>query len=155
HADALKVHEEALRLSKLHTNHPGTPKSMNAVAWILATCPDPKLRDPRRAVDLAKEAVKLAPDKGDYWNTLGAACYRTEDWKGALQALTKSTELRKGGDGTDWFFLAMAHWCLGDKEQARKWYDDAVVWMKKNKRQDEELLRFRAEAAALLKIEKR
>src|SRR5439155_9352297 len=66
HADALKVHEEALRLSKLHSNHPGTPKSMNAVAWILATCPDPKLRDPRRAVDFAKEAVKLAPDKGDY-----------------------------------------------------------------------------------------
>ena len=46
----------------------------------------------------------------------------------------------------------MAHWQLGDKEQARKQYDHAVQWMEKNKRQDEELLRFRAEAAELLMI---
>ena len=59
-------------------------------------------------------------------------------------------ELRKGGDSNDWFFLAMAHWQLSDKEQARKWYDQAVEWMEKNKPEDEELLRFRAEAAALL-----
>ena len=46
----------------------------------------------------------------------------------------------------------MAHWQLGDKEQARKQYDHAVQWMEKNKRQDEELLRFRVEAAELLMI---
>ena len=46
----------------------------------------------------------------------------------------------------------MAHWQLGDKEQARKQYDHAVQWMEKNKRQDEELLRFRVEAARLLMI---
>ena len=63
-------------------------------------------------------------------------------------------ELRKGGDGTDWFFLAMAHWHLGDKDQAREWYDRAVQWMEKNKRQDEDLRQFRAEAAELLEVNK-
>jgi hypothetical protein len=61
--------------------------------------------------------------------------------------------LRKGGDSFAWFFLAMAHWQRGDKKQARQWYDTAVRWMEKNKPQDDELRRFRAEAAALLGVE--
>ena len=66
------------------------------------------------------------------------------NWKAAIEALTKSMELSKGGDSTDWFFLAMAHWQLGDKPQARSWYDKAVPWMEKNQPKDEELIRFRA-----------
>jgi hypothetical protein len=52
----------------------------------------------------------------------------------------------------DFFFLAMAHWQLGEKDEARKYYDKAVAWMDKNKPDDEELRRFRAEAAALLGV---
>jgi hypothetical protein len=52
------------------------------------------------------------------------------------------------------FFLAMAHWRLGDKEQGRKSYDQAVDWMEKNKPKDEELRQFRDEAAELLEIDK-
>lgn len=44
----------------------------------------------------------------------------------------------------------MTHWQLGEKQQAREWYDKAVEWMEKNKPNDEELLRFRAEAEELL-----
>jgi hypothetical protein len=62
-------------------------------------------------------------------------------------------ELRKGGDSFDWFFLAMAHWQLGNQDQARQWYDQAVAWMEKNQPQNEELLRFRAEAEELIKQE--
>ena len=89
---------------------------------------------------------------GGCWNTLGVAQYRRGDWKAAIEALTKSTELSKGGDGIDWFFLAMAHWRLGDKPAARSWYDKAVQWTNKNRPKDEELSRFRAEAAALLEV---
>ena len=32
-------------------------------------------------------------------------------------------ELRSGGDAADHFFLAMAHERLGDRKQARIWYD--------------------------------
>src|SRR5262249_61407508 len=38
----------------------------NALAWLLATCPDAKLRDPDRAVELARKAVQLAPKEGGY-----------------------------------------------------------------------------------------
>ena len=56
------------------------------------------------------------------------------------------------GDSEDWFFLAMAHWQLGDKQAARKWYDQAVAWMDKNQPDNVELRRFRSEAEELLKI---
>jgi WD40 repeat protein/tetratricopeptide (TPR) repeat protein len=131
---------------------PQVAETLNEVAWLLATCPEAKIRDPGRAVELTKKAIELAPKEGTYWNTLGVAHYRAGDWKAAIEALTKSMEYRNGGDSADWFFLAMAHWQLGDKTQARSWYDKAVTWMEKYQPKDEELLRFRAEAAALLEV---
>ena len=59
--------------------------------------------------------------------------------------------LRKGG-GNDWFFLAMTHFQMGEKDLARKWYDQAVQWMDKNQPNNADLRRFRSEAAALLMI---
>ncbi len=59
-------------------------------------------------------------------------------------------ELRSGGDATDWLFLAMAHWQSGDKDEARRWYNEAIAWMEEKKPADEQLQRFRAEAAELL-----
>jgi serine/threonine protein kinase len=122
------------------------------LAWFLATAPNPKIRDAKRAVELAKKAVELAPEQGIYWNTLGTAHYRAGQWQDAVTALEKSTELCKGGDSFDWFLLAMAHRQLGHKDDARKWYDQAVAWMDKNQPENEELRRIRAEAAKLLGI---
>ena len=61
-------------------------------------------------------------------------------------------QLRQGGDSFDWFFLAMAHWQMDKKDEARKWFDQGIVWMGKNRPQDAELRRFRAEASELLGI---
>jgi WD40 repeat protein/serine/threonine protein kinase len=123
----------------------------NNLAWSLATHPDPRLRDPRRAVALAKRAVELGPESGRFRNTLGVACYRAGDWEAAIAALEKSMELLAGGaESFNTFFLAMAHWQLGEKEEARRWYDRAVAWMDKNQPQNDELKRFRAEAEAVL-----
>jgi WD40 repeat protein/serine/threonine protein kinase/tetratricopeptide (TPR) repeat protein len=137
----------------------------NKVAWLLATHRDVRFRTPRQAVELATKAVEKEPKNGGYWNTLGVARYRAGDWKGTVAALEKSMELRKGGTSEDWFFLAMAHWQLGRRDQARQWYDRAVVWMKKNKpaieklmafrAESEELQRFRAEAAGLMGIKEK
>jgi hypothetical protein len=74
--------------------------------------------------------------------------------KEAIQELEKSMDLPKGDDSFDWFFLAMAHWQLGEKEQARKWFDRGVQWMEKNDPQNEELRRFRGEAEQLLGVNK-
>jgi hypothetical protein len=49
----------------------------------------------------------------------------------------------------------MAHWHLGDKDEARKCYNQGVQWMEKNQPENEELRRFRAEAAELLGVEKK
>ena len=129
-------------------------KSGNELAWLLATCPDKKFRNPARAVELAKAAVELQPKYGPWWNTLGVAQYRAGDWNACLAALHKSMELREGGDSFDWFFLAMAHWQLNDRPEARRRYDKAVEWMDKNKLDDEELRQFRAEAEKLMGIER-
>ena len=125
----------------------------NTVAWALATDPNPNARDPGRAVNCAKKAVELAPNDGNFWNTLGVAHYRAGDWKAAIEALEKSMKLRNGGDRSDWFFLAMSHEKLGEKEKARQWYDRATHWMGKNSGSDQEIGRFRSEAAELLGVD--
>ena len=146
--EARKFCEE---LSQTADTESTTPKFHNNFAWFLATCPSSELRDVGQALKSARKATELEPNIGAFWNTLGVVLYRAGDWPTAVTALEKSMELRTGGDSFDWFFLAMAHWQLGDKEQARKWYDQAVVWMDKNQPQNEELLGFRTEAEELLK----
>ena len=102
-----------------------------------------------------QESRRAAPKEGTFWNTLGVAHFRTGDWNAAIAALTRSMDLRTGGDSNDWFFLAMAHWQKGDKLEARCWYDKAVSWMDKNQSENDELSRFRAEAAALLEVKQK
>jgi tetratricopeptide (TPR) repeat protein len=124
----------------------------NSVAWGFATHPDIKMRNPARAVEAAKRAVELSPQAGHIRNTLGVARYRAGEFKEALEDLKISTQLTKGGSGTDFFFLAMANWQLGNTAQARNWYDQGVTWMEKCQPQNEELRGFRSEAEQLLKI---
>ena len=66
--------------------------------------------------------------------------------------MTRVKDLGSKGDSREWFLLAMAHWKLGDKAEARAWYDKAVEWMEKNQPKNEELRRFRAEASELLGV---
>jgi serine/threonine protein kinase/Flp pilus assembly protein TadD len=127
------------------------PEARNQVAWSLATCP-PRARDGRRAVELAQRNTEQFPREGAYWNTLGVARYRTGELDGAIAALTRSCELRGGGDSFDWFVLAMAHWQRGDQPAAREVFERAITWMDRHKPLDTELRAFRAEAAKLLGI---
>src|SRR5262249_34692108 len=132
----------------------------NQFAWMLANCPEIKLRDPKRAVELATKAVQLAPKVGGYWNTLGVAHYRAGDSKAALTSFDKSTQQRPG-DAFDYFFLAMAHKKLGHDDEARKYYDQAIQWLEKNrdamendKSQAEELRSLRSETEGVLQLKK-
>jgi serine/threonine protein kinase/Flp pilus assembly protein TadD len=125
--------------------------ALNNWAWALATNPDPKLRDPARAVELAREAVALKPKEALYCQTLAWALYRAGDCKAAVMAMQKVKELGSPGDSKESFVLAMAYWQLGNKAQARKCYDQAVQWMEDHQPKNEELRRFRAEAEELMK----
>jgi serine/threonine protein kinase/Tfp pilus assembly protein PilF len=151
-AEARRILEKSIGVEQVAALESSGPhvEARNNLAWFLATCPDKRFRNPKQALTLARGVVEQAPQVGLAWNTLGVAYYRMGDWKGSVAALEKSMELRKGGDGHDWFFLAMAQWQLGDKEQAIALYDRAVSWMTKANRADDELLRFREEAAELL-----
>jgi len=147
--EALSVYEQALECFDPKEVPPGP---LNNMALILATCREKQLRDPVRAVKLASRAVELGSWAG-FRNTLGVALYSAGRWREALEALQESMGLRRGGDSYDWFFVAMAKHKLG-QDDARKWFDKAVVWMEKNKRDDQELKRFRAEAEEVLGIKK-
>jgi WD40 repeat protein/serine/threonine protein kinase/Flp pilus assembly protein TadD len=153
--EAVADYREAIRLA-------ARPAWQNDLAWLLATCPEPKIRKPREAVELASAAVKRMPREGTFWNTLGAAQYRAGDWKAAVAAFDKSMQFRAGGDAFDWFFLAMAHEKLGNPNEARKRYDQAVKWLEKNgpmlannPQWADELRRFRAECEETLGLKKK
>jgi tetratricopeptide (TPR) repeat protein len=134
---------------------PKNGSARNSLVWLLATCPESSVRDPGRAVEVARGTVEYAPTWGIAWITLGVAQYRAGDWKEALAALTRGLELERGNSGPAGFFLTMTQHKLGDKEAAAKTYDRAVEWMEKNQPKDEELIRFRKEAAELLGITNR
>jgi serine/threonine protein kinase/tetratricopeptide (TPR) repeat protein len=145
--EAKELYRKSIELS------PNPAAAQNGLARVLATAADPRLRDPELGVELATQAVALAPDQGDYWNTLGLAQYRVGDWQAARTALQKSMELRRGGNSFDWFFLAMAHRRLGVDAEAHQWYGRAVAWMDKHQPGDDELRRFREEAARVLGVQ--
>jgi tetratricopeptide (TPR) repeat protein len=151
--DAITMYEKVLQVqrSTLGPTHPNALASMNNLAWLLATAADPKFRDPRRAVQLAQEVVQGAANQGDKWNTLGVAMYRAGDWQGAVAALEKSEQLAPGqSTAENYFFLAMAHWQLGEKDKAKSCFVKAAGWMDKNQPGDHELLQCRAEASKLI-----
>ena len=147
---ALSVHEQ------LGARFPG-PAQWDKFAWFLATCSETRLRESDRAVEFAQKATKAAPEMFTYWGTLGVAHYRAGDWRAAADALERSMRMNQGGDACDWLFLAMARCQLGDKEQARRWYEQAVRAAKENKPLSNcdpgELRRFRTEAEQLMKRE--
>jgi serine/threonine protein kinase/Tfp pilus assembly protein PilF len=152
--------------------------ALKELASDLANCNEiPRFRNPGRAVALATKAAEQAPGDAQCWLILGVAQYRSGAAKEAIDAIEKSVHLNPGGDAYGWFFLAMAWWQKGEKAIARSWYDKAVQWMERNQSHDagllrspqvtapasslvkpysgsqhEELLRLRAESAALLGV---
>lgn len=62
-------------------------RAYQGLAWILATCPEEKFRDPQQAVELAQRAVKLQPAADyRYYDTLAAAQAAVGQFEGAVKA---------------------------------------------------------------------
>jgi tetratricopeptide (TPR) repeat protein len=128
----------------------GDPNAQNNVAWLLATCPDLRFREPALAVKLAQAAVDRSPSEAAFWNTLGMAQYRAGDWQASIEAIETSMGRNSGGDAWDWLILAMAYVRSGERERARPWYGRAVGWIGRNRPRDADLLRLLAEARNLI-----
>ena len=140
--EAIAAYREVIRLDPTYL------AAYNNLAWLLANS-EGDLRDAPQAVVLAQKALELKPEHGLVWKTLGVARFRSGDWKGAIEAAEKSVQLM-GGDGYDWFVLAMSHRRMGNRDEARKSYREGVEWMDKHQSDDEELHGFRKEASELL-----
>jgi tetratricopeptide (TPR) repeat protein len=74
-----------------------------------------------------EKAAEDTPGSCAYRHCLGALLYRTGKADAAVRRLNEAVELhQKKGLVTDWLFLAMAHHCLGQGDQARRWLDRAA-----------------------------
>ena len=127
----------------------------NNLAWGYATGPE-KERDPKKALPLAQKAVKLTPDLGIWWNTLGVVYYRLGQYPQAMETLQRS--LREDWEesaGFDLFFLAMCHARRSEGAKAKDCYERAVQWVQEQEGKlqpgaKEDLNTFQAEAETLL-----
>jgi len=105
---------------------------------------------------LARQAVKLAPNRWEYWNTLGVTHYRLAEYQQAVVALERSLRQSNGTTaGFDLYFLAMCHQRLGDAARARTCLDGANQWAQEHQAalppdQQAELRAFRTEAEGVV-----
>ena len=86
-----QVAEAIVHYRKVLRTRPGDVDALNNTAWLLATQPDPQLRDGAAALTLARRAAKLAPGDPNILGTLAVACAEagrfTEAAKTARQAV--------------------------------------------------------------------
>jgi serine/threonine protein kinase/WD40 repeat protein/Tfp pilus assembly protein PilF len=115
-----------------------------------------RLRDPAKALALARNAVELAPKRTAYRSTLGMAYYRTGRYALGVATLEQGMNARQGETAAeDLLVLAMCYARLGQASRARDCYDRAVRWMQERQGQlsakaREELKGFHAEADQVL-----
>jgi len=85
---AIADYNEVIRLV------PGNPGAYNALAWIWATCPEERLRDGKRAVELATHVCELTEWKyANPLDTLAAAYAEVGDFEKAVERQEKAIQL--------------------------------------------------------------
>jgi serine/threonine protein kinase len=138
---------------RLAAGRPDDATHCGCLAWFYAaTCIDPRFRNPARAVELAEKALAQFPQNAYWCGVLGVAQYRNGQWKEAVASLEKAGRLRPYSYEGFLFFLAMAHWRLGEKEAARACYDRAAGLMKAREYPAHLMGRAHAEARELMGI---
>jgi serine/threonine protein kinase/Tfp pilus assembly protein PilF len=147
HDRAVGVWRDAIRTRPAHVD--------NVFQLVLAeaNCYDPRLRDLKDAMPLARKAVALNPHHPKSLLALGVVSYRSGDCSAAADALREALRQWKRGDWTKaqiFGHLAMAQWKCGQKAAAKESYWQAVELMERNF--DARDLRLRAEAASVLGV---
>jgi len=148
--DAMRLQERGLE------EFPGSHTMHGHVAWSLIVDDywgtDLTARA-KRAVKVAGVATRVDPECAGCKNTLGVALYYSGAWQESLEMLERAAEHQQADKNiaVDFYFIAMAKHRLGH-EDSRAWFDKAVAWNEEHKPEDEELKRFRAEAAELLGV---
>jgi len=81
---------------------PASPQALNNLAWILATCSNPALRNGRKAVELATQANALTSGENPiFLHTLAAAFAEAGRFGDAAQSAQKAMELARAAGQQD------------------------------------------------------
>lgn len=88
----LGVYDKAIaELRKGLQLRPRSPVLLNELAWLLATAPDPRVRNPREAIELAEAAVELWPAPNNL-DTLATAYGNSEQWAKAVEVQLRALD---------------------------------------------------------------
>ncbi len=119
---ALADYDEAIRLD------PTDDFALGARGWLLATCPDPKYRDGKKAVESSRRACELTKwnDPGTL-STLAAACAEMEDFDAAVKWQTKAIELYRDRNDEEQIVYGQQRLKLYREKQPYHEDEDAVV----------------------------
>jgi tetratricopeptide (TPR) repeat protein len=89
-----KCEEASADFIKVEKLSPNDPRSIQDKAWFLLTCPNEKLQDSNKAMELAKKAVDMSGGKdGVALETLAEAYFRQGEALKAVDAQKKAIEL--------------------------------------------------------------
>jgi tetratricopeptide (TPR) repeat protein len=83
---------EAMLLALTEEN-PEDFKLWNNLAWLYATAEDPSLRNGKKALKYAHEAMTLAPNDYHVWSTLSEAYYVSGEYEKSYRAITHMASL--------------------------------------------------------------
>ncbi len=78
---------------KLIEEYPENFSVWNNLAWLYATAEDPAIRDGKKAVKYAHEAMTIAPTDYHVWSTLSEAYYVSGDYEKAYRAVKHMASL--------------------------------------------------------------
>lgn len=93
---AAKQYAKAERMLKsLMEEYPDDFQTKNNLAWLYATAEDPAFRDGEKAIELAQEAMIIAPNIHNVWSTLAEAYYCTGQYGKAYRAMNHMSSLVK------------------------------------------------------------
>jgi WD40 repeat protein len=125
--------EERTRLAIEHYRRaaeaqPNDAEACKKLAFLYATAPVP-LRDPQKALPLARKAVQLAPDNASCRHVLGVACYTAGRYREAVQSLQANLKCQEDRFlAFDLFVLALSHQKLGETARAQEYHELARRW---------------------------
>jgi tetratricopeptide (TPR) repeat protein len=105
------------------------------------------------ALILAQDAFGIFPQNENCRSFLGQVQYRHGQLEATVATLKPTDdESEPANMPQNAFYLATSHWRLGNKEQARKYYEQAAAWMDKNVPDQVRFETLRKEAEARLGV---
>jgi tetratricopeptide (TPR) repeat protein len=94
--EAANSYRKALEIDPNHT------RALENVAWMMATCPEPKYRNAASAIKAIRRAMeKSGQESAKSWDTLAAAHAAFQNWPTAQSAIEKAIAMASAEDRPD------------------------------------------------------